>query len=77
MELVIQNENFTVKVDTEKKDFKTGDIVCCYVQEFPNFEDKEAPPTIPAYWYLKEVESEEAGKFLSLVDKHYKVVEIC
>lgn len=76
MELIIQTEDFKVRVDTERKDFKVGDIIACYVQEFPNFEDKEAPPAIPAYWYLKEVESEKEGKFLSLVDKHYKVLEI-
>lgn len=76
MELVIQTEDFKVKVDTEIKDFKIGDIIACYVQEFPNFEDKEAPPHIPAYWYLREISSTIEAKLCSLVDKHYKVVEI-
>lgn len=83
MELVIQQPKtahtvaFTVKVDTNIKDFKKGDILCCYVGEFPNFEDKEAAPLIPEYWFLKEVGNESMAKFLSLIDKHYKVVEIC
>lgn len=49
MELVIRQEEtkqtvgFTVKVDTEDRNFKKGDIIVGYVQEFPNFQDKNAP----------------------------------
>lgn len=76
MELVIQTEDFTVKVDTDRKDFKVGDILCCYVKEFPNFQDKNAPPRIPAYWYLNKIKSQNIANFYRLVDKHYKVIEI-
>ncbi len=81
MELVIQqgeiNENvaFTVKVDTEAR-LKEGDIMCGYVLEQPNFQDKTAPPKKPAYWYLAEVKSKDLGNFFTVVDKHYKVIEI-
>ena len=75
MELIIQTEDFHVKVDTEAK-FKKGDILCGYVQEFPNFQDKNAPPHIPAHWHLSKVESDRIGRFYNLVNKHYKVIKI-
>lgn len=75
MELIIQTEDFHVKVDTEAK-FKKGDILCGYVKEYPNFQDKDAPPRIPAYWFLSEVESDRIGRFYNVVDKFYKVVKI-
>lgn len=81
MELVIQQPAikqtpaFTVKVDTEAK-IQKGDIICGHVKEFPNFQDKDAPPHIPAYWYLKEVKLDNLARLYSVVDKHYKVIEI-
>ncbi len=77
MELIIQQgEEFTVKVDTEDRNFREGDIICGYVVEFPNFEDRDAPPFIPAHWFLYKVKSDKLGKFFNLVNKHYKVIEI-
>ena len=80
MELIIkqealgENSGFTVRVDTEAK-FKKGDIVCGYVQGFPDPEDR-TKDAIPPYWYLKEVKLDKIANLYSIVDKHYKVIEI-
>lgn len=74
MELVIQNDQFTVKVNTEVKDFKVGDIICAYNEGFPEIEGRlEILPR----WTLIKIVSPRLAKFYALVDKHYKVVEIC
>ena len=74
MELVIQNEQFTVRVDTEVKDFKEGDIICAYNEGFPAIEGRSE---ILPFWSLIEVKSSKLAKFYKLCDKHYKVLEIC
>lgn len=74
MELVIQNDQFTVKVDTEVRDFKVGDIICAYNEGYPEIEGRLE---ILPMWTLFKVRSLKYGKFYALVDKHYKVIEIC
>lgn len=75
MELVIQNEQFTVRVDTEAKDFKEGDIICAYNEGFPEI-GGSGVEILPS-WSLIKVRSKQAANFYALVDKHYKVLEIC
>ncbi len=74
MELIIQTNEFTVRVDTEAR-IKEGDIMCGYVQAFTDPEDR-TKDAIPAYWYLKRVKTKTLGNFFTVVDKHYKVTEI-
>lgn len=81
MELIIkqeaqgENKGFTVRVDTERKNFKEGDIYCGYVVGFPDPEDR-AKYAIHPYWYLGKISSDKMGKLIGLVNKHYRVIEI-
>jgi hypothetical protein len=75
MELVIQTKDFTVRVDTESK-LREGDIMCGYVKDTLNPQDNFASLYVPAYWYLTRITSKNLGNFFTIVDKHYKVLEI-